>query len=73
VIVPKHGHRIVDRNLLKRRLREVLRTDILPVLGRRDMAVDVLVRARREAYRARFVDLRAELVEWAETRWSPAR
>ena len=73
VIVPKYGHRIVDRNRLKRRLREVLRIDVLPALAGRDLTVDILVRARREAYRARFPDLRAELVEWAETRWSLAR
>lgn len=73
MIVPKYGHRIVDRNRLKRRLREVLRMDVLPALAGHGMSVDVLVRARREAYRARFADLRAELVEWAETLWSPAR
>lgn len=73
MIVPRYGHRIVDRNLLKRRLREVLRTEVLPSLARRGIAPDILVRARREAYHADWADLRAELLAWADARWSDAR
>jgi ribonuclease P protein component len=70
LIVPRHGHRIVDRNRLKRRLREILRVEILPCLTSPDSGTDVLVRARRNAYDAAFAELRAELLEWWERRCS---
>lgn len=73
VIVPKHRHTIVERNLVKRRLREVLRREVLPRLAAAGIAVDVLVRARRDAYGAAYRDLRDELVRWTETRCSRAR
>jgi ribonuclease P protein component len=66
LVVPKHRHRIVDRNLLKRRIREVGRTHILPRLGESGLAMDVLIRARAEAYRATFAELRTELEEATE-------
>lgn len=69
VVVPKYRHDAVARNLVKRRLREALRRDILPFLDARGLAVDVLVRARREAYGAPFAALRDELVRWCEGRW----
>jgi len=69
LVVPRHGRRIVDRNLLKRRLRHILRTEILPELRKRGYRQDVLVRARREAYGARHRDLLAELREWLRRRW----
>jgi len=69
VVVPRHGRRVVDRNLLKRRLREILRTEILPGLAERGDLHDVLVRARREAYSALHRDLQAELREWLDRRW----
>ncbi len=67
LVVPKHGRKIVERNRLKRRLREIGRTEILPRLRERGVEVDVLVRARREAYGASFEDLREELVLWTES------
>jgi ribonuclease P protein component len=70
LVVPRHRRRIVDRNLLKRRLREVLRREVLPRLRNREPAVDVLIRARREAYDAGYGALRAELIDWVERRWS---
>jgi ribonuclease P protein component len=70
VIVPKHRNRIVDRNLLKRRLREIGRREVLPRLRSRGVEVDLLVRARREAYAVGFDDLRRELVEWVDRTWS---
>lgn len=73
VVIPKHRHNSVQRNKLKRRVREVLRTDILPRLRNNDIAVDVLIRARREAYVATFTQLRDELLAWAERKWSNAR
>ena len=50
IIVPKHRHSSVERNLVKRRLRELARLRLLPVVpsGR------VLLRARPEAYAASF-------------------
>jgi ribonuclease P protein component len=51
----------VQRNLLKRRLREIARTELLPVLGDEGRAIDLLVRARPEAYAARFAELSEEL------------
>jgi ribonuclease P protein component len=66
VVVPKHKHEIVERNRLKRRLREVARTVVLPALGNSGLALDVLVRARPEAYTAGFDELRRELAELTE-------
>ena len=46
IIVPRHKHTAVDRNRLKRRLRELARTRLLPTLP----PSDVVIRARAEAY-----------------------
>ena len=73
VVVPKHRHDIVERNLVKRRLREVLRREVLPRLDACGLAVDVMVRAKREAYGVSYGDLRDQLVQWAEKRCSRAR
>jgi ribonuclease P protein component len=73
IVVPKHRHRIVDRNLVRRRLRDLGRTVLLPALRNRESPVDVLLRARPEAYAAAFDQLRAEMVELAEALCSPAR
>jgi len=63
VVVPKHRHRIVDRNRLKRRLREVGRTEVLPRLNEAGASMDILFRARREAYDARYAELAAQMAE----------
>lgn len=68
--MPRHGRRIVERNRLKRRLREVLRQFILPRLDEADLAVDVLVRARPEAYSASYAELKRQLEEWVQWRCS---
>ncbi len=68
-VVPKHGNTAVDRNRLKRRLREVLRTELVPFLDEASLEVDVLVRARREAYQAGFREISDELRAWREGRW----
>lgn len=52
-MVPKHGKSSVERNLLKRRLRELARTVLLPQLA----PVDVVIHARPSAYRLRFDEL----------------
>jgi ribonuclease P protein component len=51
----------VDRNRLKRRLREIVRVDVLPGLA----AIDLVVRARPEAYVANMTTLRTEVVRGA--------
>lgn len=68
--MPKHRHNSVERNLLKRRLREVLRLEVLPRLVNQNEAVDVLVRARREAYNATYAQLHDELTELVGRKWS---
>jgi ribonuclease P protein component len=72
VIVPKHRHSIVDRNRVRRRLREVLRLEVMPRLAAAGLASDVRVRARRESYGAAYDVLRDELVRWTEKRCSRA-
>ena len=65
-IVPKHNRRAVDRNLVKRRLREVGRREILPRLREEGLRLDLLIRARRRAYKASYQQLRIELLEVTE-------
>lgn len=67
-VVPKHRHTSVRRNVVKRRLRELLRRVVLPELDRRGLALDVLVRARREAYDASFAALLEEVEQWVHRR-----
>jgi ribonuclease P protein component len=57
VIVPRFGHSAVERNRVKRRLRESVRLELLPNVG----AVDVVIHAFKAAYDAAFGDLRADV------------
>jgi ribonuclease P protein component len=59
VIVPRRRHTAPERNRLRRRLREICRRWLLPILP---APVDLAVRAREAAYGAPFNRLRAELV-----------
>jgi ribonuclease P protein component len=64
IVVPKHGWNIVDRNRTKRRLREIARLQLLPVVGN----FDVLIRAKPKAYTASFDQLTAQVQvirDWA--------
>jgi ribonuclease P protein component len=61
LVVPKHRHSNVERNRLKRRLRELGRTRLLPALWSCEAPVDVLLRARPEAYDASFAQLEGDL------------
>lgn len=61
--MPKHRATSVNRNRLKRRLREIARTRLLGALP----AVDLVIRARRDAYAATFAELASE-VEAGATR-----
>ena len=69
VIVAKHGRRIVERNLLKRRLREIGRRRLLPELLARGLVADVLIRARGKAYEADFEGLAREVLGAVEALW----
>jgi len=73
IVVPKHKRNIVERNRVKRRLRELGRTVLLPGLGNHGAAFDVLLRARPEAYTASFADLRDEVTALTEELCSRAR
>ena len=73
-MVPKHRRTGAERNRLKRRLREVLRKAILPALDGAGLRLDVIVRARREAYDiAGYGELVDELRQWLERRCSHVR
>lgn len=72
LVVPRYRQSAVARNKVKRRLREALRREILPRLARQELPLDVLVRARREAYGVSFATLCDELRQWLDRRWSSA-
>ena len=57
LIVPLHRKTVVQRNLVRRRLRELARTRLLPPLG----SADVVIFARPDAYSATFDQLAAEI------------
>jgi ribonuclease P protein component len=57
VVVPRFGHTAVERNQLKRRLRELVRAQLLP---RKD-AIDVVLWAQSPAYNLSFVELESAL------------
>jgi ribonuclease P protein component len=60
VIVPRHHHTAVDRNRVRRRIREIMRRRALPELD----PIDIIVRARPPAYNAQFHQLAADLDQW---------
>ena len=62
IIVPKYGHSSVDRNKVKRRLRELVRIHVLPVLP----TIDVVLRAAPKAYTRSFDELREEVRKWSQ-------
>jgi len=57
---------VVERNLLRRRLKEIGRMVLLPRLRERGCVIDLLIRARPRAYEASFPDLRDELTRLTE-------
>jgi ribonuclease P protein component len=63
LVVPKHKRTAVARNRLKRRLREIGRTELLPRLRRAGRPMDLLLRARPEAYDVGYTELRTQLTE----------
>lgn len=58
--MPRHQHTAVDRNRLKRRLREIVRVELLPTL-RGQPAIDVAIRTRHDAYTVPLDTLRADI------------
>lgn len=66
VVVPKHGYNSVQRNLVKRRLREISRTSLLPRLREHNEQLDVLIQAKRQAYESPFARLEREAVDALE-------
>lgn len=69
LVVPRYGNTAVRRNRVKRRLKEALRREVLPRLDAAEVGVDLMVRARREAYDVSYARLSGELVDWLEARW----
>ena len=57
IVVPRYSGSAVDRNRLKRRLRELVRTRLLPAAP----SVDVVIRARPDAYAVSFRELEADI------------
>ena len=58
-VVPKYKHSGVERNRLKRRLRELTRVDVLPGLA----PVDLVFKVLPVAYARNFEALRAEVLQ----------
>ncbi|MYI47392.1 MAG: hypothetical protein F4123_13615, partial [Gemmatimonadetes bacterium] len=65
-VVPRLGQRIVARNRVKRRLREIGRRRVLAHLRRSGCGADVLVRVRRSAYRATYGQLEQQWMSVVE-------
>ena len=61
IVVPRFQHTIVERNKLRRRLRELVRAHLLP----RMTPQDVLVRAQPPAYSRSFEELEREVCDVA--------
>ena len=55
--MPKYGHTIVERNRLRRRIRELTRTVLIPGCN----GIDLVIRALPVAYEADFASLAAEI------------
>jgi len=60
-VVPRYKHSAVDRNRLKRRLRELVRIELLPTLR----PMDLVLRVSPAAYTRDFELLRSELLQVA--------
>jgi ribonuclease P protein component len=60
LIVPRYQSSAVARNRLRRRIREIWRRE----LQQHQPAWDLVIRARREAYAAKFAALREDCLAW---------
>lgn len=70
--MPRHKRTAVARNRIKRQLREIVRTVLLPALAL-SPPLDVVVRAAPEAYDADMATLLADLVQAARKLGATAR
>ena len=61
VVVGKHGHTVVERNRLRRRLRELTRQKLIP-----ELKADMVIRALPGAYTATFDQLRVQIERLCE-------
>jgi len=61
VVVAKYGHTVVERNRLRRQLRELVRVLLIPRLP----GVDLLIRALPSAYSVGFKELALEM-DWIQ-------
>ena len=61
LVVPRLGFSAVERNRLKRRLRELSRQHLIPLA----VSSDLLLRAKRDTYAASFDILRTEITRLA--------
>ena len=61
LVVPRHGRTVVARNRLKRRLREIVRCEWSPAV-QPSAPVDLIVRARPDAYEHGFESLGFHLI-----------
>ena len=59
VIVGKHRHTVVERNRLRRRLRELARIRLIPFHSK----IDMVIRSLPTAYEASFSSLTSEIEE----------
>lgn len=66
LVVPKLGHRIVDRNRVKRRVREIGRRSALERLKHHTPTLDILIRIRRRAYGATYAELELAILNAVE-------
>ena len=71
IIVPRHRHTAVDRNRVKRRLRELVRTELWAQLLSRS-PMDVVVWASPAAYDATFESLGGDLQRFVARLAPPA-
>lgn len=62
VVVPRHGHTIVERNRVRRRLQEIARRSWLPGAWEEGRPVDLVLRARPAAYGADHGELRRVVI-----------
>ena len=58
IVVPRFGQSAVARNTVKRRLRELVRVDLLPGIAR----MDLVLKATPAAYAADFEALRLDVM-----------
>ena len=59
----KYDRSSVERNRVKRRLRELTRRELLGTLRQLRPCADVVIRAKREAYEAPMTTLQSELAD----------